>query len=691
MSYNTMSPRAEYTSGVSQDTFPFAFKIYLKTDIKVFQTLSGVDPDDEADLLTLTVDYTVTINGDAGGAIELVTPAASGDAITLLRNLDIDRQIEYQTSGDLLAETLNDDQEYQTYLIADAEEKTTRNIKLPENVQGVDNTLPAPIAESYLRWNTDANALENDTTLPTNVQLAVDSAAAALVSENAASDSADDSATSAGESAASATAAELFEWEAEAERLTADSYATEAEDVEVNLVTSDGDGTFTYTPTTDFSALHWAAKSAASSQGAAENISADTTNFDGLLSASDTDVQKALETLDDVPIAISTVASNVLLNQDSAVLTYTATADDVTTTTADYVDTDYVYDTSSGLLYDCILASTTGILLTNATYFTLISSNDLEYTASLHTFTDGLGAGGFVKSLKTSTKSIDFTGVSDGLKYTAEMEDDTDFDFGSVGGERHTNSLSAVSFPYMRSVGLYDKESADDNRLIFDSETGKHYLNGNVSGVAGEMATLGDETPAISFNPYPIMVASETPMDIRTDEPKIADNVMKDLEIQDDLTVGGILSANNLLHIQDQKSSGIQAGTSVVGQQTRVLNTVLANTISGASLATNIITLPAGDYYIEASSPVYKSNSSKIRLRNITDATTEIVGTSEWTGSGDSVQANSFLHGKITITSTKTFDIQHYITFAGATNGLGVGNGSGDVEVYSEIRIWKVG
>jgi len=79
-----------------------------------------------------------------------------------------------------------------------------------------------------------------------------------------------DSATSAGESSDSADAAstsetnaELFEWEAEAERLTADSYATEAEDTKVNIVTSDGDGTFTYTPQTGiYSALHWAAKSA---------------------------------------------------------------------------------------------------------------------------------------------------------------------------------------------------------------------------------------------------------------------------------------------------------------------------------------------------------------------------------------------------------------------------------------------
>ena len=59
-----------------------------------------------------------------------------------------------------------------------------------------------------------------------------------------------------------ATNAELDAWEAEARQMTADSYATEAEDVFVNIWTSDGDGTFTATPTTEYSSLHWAAKAA---------------------------------------------------------------------------------------------------------------------------------------------------------------------------------------------------------------------------------------------------------------------------------------------------------------------------------------------------------------------------------------------------------------------------------------------
>lgn len=59
------------------------------------------------------------------------------------------------------------------------------------------------------------------------------------------------------------TSVQLEQWETEAWQKTANSYATEAEDVFVKTYTSNGDGTFTATDTTDYSALHWAAKSAA--------------------------------------------------------------------------------------------------------------------------------------------------------------------------------------------------------------------------------------------------------------------------------------------------------------------------------------------------------------------------------------------------------------------------------------------
>ena len=49
-------------------------------------------------------------------------------------------------------------------------------------------------------------------------------------------------------------------WKAEADRLTANSYATEPENVFVKIYTSNNDGTFTVTNTADYSSYHWERK-----------------------------------------------------------------------------------------------------------------------------------------------------------------------------------------------------------------------------------------------------------------------------------------------------------------------------------------------------------------------------------------------------------------------------------------------
>ena len=97
---------------------------------------------------------------------------------------------------------------------------------------------------------------------------AVDSAVSSVATDvdkgigtNTASDSAILNAlTNASDASDSATNAQLSQWAAEANKMTADSYATEAEDAYVKIWSSDGDGTFTATNTTEYSSLHWAVK-----------------------------------------------------------------------------------------------------------------------------------------------------------------------------------------------------------------------------------------------------------------------------------------------------------------------------------------------------------------------------------------------------------------------------------------------
>lgn len=165
MAFNTAAPRVEYEATSGQTVFSFLFKIFVNSDVKVYLTPVGQEPDDTADLLTLDTNYTVTPNGDSGGTITLLAVASAGDLITIIRDLPTQRDIDYQTNGDLLANTLDDDQNYQTYLIADGKQAQERFLQFPQNAQGVDNFLPTPVAGNFLRWNQDANAVTNAASL----------------------------------------------------------------------------------------------------------------------------------------------------------------------------------------------------------------------------------------------------------------------------------------------------------------------------------------------------------------------------------------------------------------------------------------------------------------------------------------------------------------------------------------------
>ena len=146
-----------------------------------------------------------------------------------------------------------------------------------------------------------------------------------------------------------------------------------------------------------------------------------------------------------------------------------------------------------------------------------------------------------------------------------------------------------------------------------------------------------------------------------------------------------------LLHVRDEKSSGTQGGAFTSGSFiTRTLNTVMTNEISGASLASNQITLPAGTYFIFASAIGLQCSSHTAKLRNITDSSDTLIGSVEYASSGAAVTSHSFVIGRFTIASQKVFELQHRCGSTQATNGFGNAAGFSVVEVYADVQIWKV-
>jgi hypothetical protein len=147
-----------------------------------------------------------------------------------------------------------------------------------------------------------------------------------------------------------------------------------------------------------------------------------------------------------------------------------------------------------------------------------------------------------------------------------------------------------------------------------------------------------------------------------------------------------------LFHVRDEKSSGTASGAAgSTTTQTRVLNTVKTNEISGASLASNQITLPSGTYFISARVPVFMVNQHKSFLYNVTDSANAVIGSAEYTSSGYEGANDSKIFGRFTISAQKVFEIRHYTQVPRASNGLGVEtNLSGVIEVYADVQIWKV-
>jgi len=147
-----------------------------------------------------------------------------------------------------------------------------------------------------------------------------------------------------------------------------------------------------------------------------------------------------------------------------------------------------------------------------------------------------------------------------------------------------------------------------------------------------------------------------------------------------------------LLHIQDQKTTGTAGGSFMAGaERTRDLNTVLTNEIAGASLSSNQITLPEGTYYIEASAPAFAVNKHRIKVRDITGAADLIIGTSERSEFGSGVVSSSDACGRFTLSVSSLIEIQHRCTTTSNTDGFGEEVNVGPHEVYTDVRIWKVG
>lgn len=147
----------------------------------------------------------------------------------------------------------------------------------------------------------------------------------------------------------------------------------------------------------------------------------------------------------------------------------------------------------------------------------------------------------------------------------------------------------------------------------------------------------------------------------------------------------------NRILVVDQKAAGVAGGTFTMGSWvTRTLNTTVFNNITGASLASNQVTLPAGTYYVRASAPAYYAARHQAMLYNVTGAVYLVAGTGEVSNSTNGSETSSVVEGQFTLSVTSVVELRHQCTSTAAGTGLGVAGNFGVPEVYAKVYIEKV-
>lgn len=180
---------------------------------------------------------------------------------------------------------------------------------------------------------------------------------------------------------------------------------------------------------------------------------------------------------------------------------------------------------------------------------------------------------------------------------------------------------------------------------------------------------------------------------IAADELYIVDDVAGS-PLDKSITLGALkafIGWPEVLHVRQEETSGTQGGASTSAtSHTRILNTVVLNEITGASLASNQITLPAGTYRIRASAPAIDCDSSKVSLYNITDSAFEIVGQNVFSSTTDTSGVMGLVRGQFVITATEVFELRHWIQTGKTVNGLGPTSTDAEIEVYAEVWIERM-
>jgi hypothetical protein len=154
MTVSNTTSRNQYTATSGQTVFPYTFEIFDKNDIAVLNN---------GTLLSEGTDYTVSgVGNDSGGNITLTVGATASDIITIYRDMPLNRETDYQNSGDFLAQEVNDDFDRLWLAAQQVATNNLRAIRKPDSdLDSITTELPtaANRANKFLSFDGFGNVI----------------------------------------------------------------------------------------------------------------------------------------------------------------------------------------------------------------------------------------------------------------------------------------------------------------------------------------------------------------------------------------------------------------------------------------------------------------------------------------------------------------------------------------------------